>query len=78
MLSGVCSLCVIWFVMMMLLIFQKREGGLIKKIPIVGKLISLLNGSFLPFLGNTMFLPTLALLLDAFVCDHEVLGKAYV
>ena len=37
-----------------------------------------MNTAFLPFYGNTMFLPALALLLDAFVCDHQAEETPYV
>ena len=51
---------------------------LLKKVPFVKKTVSLLNSVFLPFYGNTMFLPALALLLDMFVCDHQSQEKPYV
>ena len=50
----------------------------LKKIPLLKRFVSILNSLFLPFFGNTMFLPALALLLDMFVCDHQAQGKPYV
>jgi hypothetical protein len=76
MLSAVCSLCFFWFTLMVIVITKKTE--LISRIPILKKVLAWLISLFLPFFGNTLFLPTLAFLLDAFVCDHQVLGNAYV
>ena len=76
MLSVVCSLCFIWFILMMMVIFKGENW--VHKIPVFRKVSSILNAIFLPFFGNTLFLPILAFLLDAFVCDHQELGKPYV
>ena len=76
MLSGVCGLCFVWFILMIFVIFKKTNK--FSGIPILEKCLGFLIAFFLPFFGNTLFLPTLAFLLDAFVCDHQVLGKAYV
>ena len=75
-LSAVCSLCFIWFLMMVLVIF--KGDSWVRRIPVCRKIVSLLNTFFLPFFGNTMFLPVLALLLDVFVCDHQAINRPYV
>ena len=76
MLSAVCSLCFVWFAFMIVMIFKK--SGVFNRVPLFKRFFSGLILIFLPFFGNTLFLPILAFLLDAFVCDHQVLGKAYV
>ena len=76
MLSAVCSLCFVWFSFMIVMIFKK--SGVINRVPLCKRFFGSLISFFLPFFGNTLFLPTLAFLLDAFVCDHQVLGYAYV
>ncbi|OMJ81539.1 hypothetical protein SteCoe_17945 [Stentor coeruleus] len=75
-LSGICALCYVWFVLMILTIIKGENW--VKKLPVCKKAIEFMNSYFLPFFGNTMFLPALALLLDAFVCDHQALGSSYV
>jgi threonine/homoserine/homoserine lactone efflux protein len=58
-----------WF-FLILLIFINAERCL-KRVPILQKSIEVLNGAYLPFFGNVMFLPFVALLIDPFVCDHK-------
>ena len=76
MLGVVCGLCYFWF-FLVLLIMANAESWL-RKVPLCQRLLVLMNALYLPFYGNTMFLPSLALLLDTFVCDHQAQGKAYV
>lgn len=76
MLSTVCALCFVWFFLMVFVILKKTRK--FNGFPLLKKCFTFLITFFLPFFGNTLFLPTLAFLLDAFVCDHQVLGKAYV
>lgn len=76
MLGAVCALCYSWFVLV-ILIMANAEIWL-KRVPLCQRMLSLMNALFLPFFGNTMFLPSLALLLDVFVCDHQAQGHAYV
>ncbi|OMJ83375.1 hypothetical protein SteCoe_15705 [Stentor coeruleus] len=75
-LSGTCALCYVWFILMVVIIVKGENW--VKKLPVCRKAVEFMNSYFLPFFGNTMFLPALALLLDAFVCDHQVLGNSYV
>lgn len=75
-LSGTCALCYVWFILMIMIIIKGENW--VKKLPVCRKAVEFLNSYFLPFFGNTMFLPALAFLLDAFVCDHQVLGNSYV
>ena len=75
-LAVVCALCYCWFFLVVLIMFNGEHT--LKKIPLCKRTLSILNSVFLPFYGNTLFLPALALLLDAFVCDHEAQGYAYV
>ena len=75
-LSAVCSLCFVWFLLMVLVIF--KGDSWVRRVPICNKIVALLNTFFLPFFGNTMFLPVLALLLDVFVCDHQAINRSYV
>ena len=76
MLSAVCSLCFVWFGFMIVMICKKTS--VFNRFSLCKKCFGGLISVFLPFFGNTLFLPTLAFLLDAFVCDHQVLGNAYV
>ena len=75
-LVAVCILCYIWFFLVVLIMFNGEH--LLKKVPFCRRIVSLLNSVFLPFFGNTFFLPALALLLDMFVCDHRAQGHDYI
>jgi ABC-type branched-subunit amino acid transport system substrate-binding protein len=75
-LSVVCGLCYSWSILVAL-IMANAENWL-RKVPLCQRLLSVMNALYLPFFGNTMFLPALALLLDVLVCDHQAQGKAYV
>jgi ABC-type branched-subunit amino acid transport system substrate-binding protein len=75
-LTAVCILCYIWCLLVILIMCNGEH--LLKKVPLCRRVISLLNSVFLPFFGNTFFLPALALLLDMFVCDHRAQGHDYV
>ena len=75
-LAVVCGSCYCWFLLVVLIMLNGEKA--LKKVPLCKRTLSILNSVFLPFYGNTLFLPALALLLDAFVCDHEAQGHAYV
>jgi ABC-type branched-subunit amino acid transport system substrate-binding protein len=75
-LSVVCTLCYIWFILVIVIMLNGEHW--LKKVPLCKRVLSLLNTLFLPFYGNTFFLPALAILLDMFVCDHRAQGKDYV
>ena len=76
MLVAVCVLCYIWFILVLIIMLNGEHW--LKKIPFMRRIVSILNSVFLPFFGNTFFLPALALLLDMFVCDHRAQGHDYV
>ena len=76
MLVAVCVLCYIWFILVLVIMLNGEH--LLRKIPFLKKILTVLNSVFLPFFGNTFFLPALALLLDMFVCDHRAQGHDYV
>ena len=46
--------------------------------PFIQRMFGLFNSMYLPFFGNTMFLPFATLLLDPYVCDFKAQGKPYV
>ncbi|OMJ78302.1 hypothetical protein SteCoe_21897 [Stentor coeruleus] len=75
-LATVCGLCYIWFLLVLLIMLNGEHW--LKHVPFCKRMISILNSVFLPFYGNTFFLPALALLLDMFVCDHKAQGHDYV
>jgi len=72
----ICLLCYLWFFLVVMIMTDAEKY--IQKLPVLQKALSLLNSVYLPFVGNTLFLPFSALLLDAFVCDHEAQGYSYV
>ena len=76
MLSTVCALCYIWFILI-ILIMTNAETWL-KKVPLCQRFLRLMNSVFLPFFGNTMFIPALAILLDVYICDYQYLTISYV
>jgi len=72
----VCGLCYAWF-FLVIMIMANAEYWL-RKVPFCQRVLGILNALYLPFFGNTMFLPFTALLLDAYVCDHKAQNKAWV
>mmetsp|Transcript_28667 Transcript_28667/g.28318 ORF Transcript_28667/g.28318 Transcript_28667/m.28318 type:complete len:932 (-) Transcript_28667:669-3464(-) len=75
-LSVVCSLCYLWF-FLVILIMANAEHWL-KQVPFCQRTLALLNAAYLPFFGNTMFLPFTTLLLDVYVCDHKAQKHSFV
>ena len=75
-LVAVCCLCYCWFVLV-ILIMMNAESWL-KRVPFCTRILALMSDLYLPFIGNTMFLPFTALLVDAFICDHQAQGHAFV
>lgn len=69
MLVIICIVCYLWFALLILIIVDAEQW--LKRAPPVKKMLSLLNSAYLPFIGNTMFLPLVAILLDALVCDSQ-------
>lgn len=76
MLIVVCVLCYAWFILI-LLIMGNAERWL-KNVPLCQRFMGIVNTMYLPFFGNTMFLPFMTMLLDVFVCDHRAQQKAFV
>ncbi|OMJ93956.1 hypothetical protein SteCoe_3016 [Stentor coeruleus] len=72
----VCTICFFWFVFVA--IISTNIEHYVKKIPYCQRIIGILNNTYLPFFGNTMFLPFTALMLDAFICDHSAQGHDFV
>jgi len=75
-LAAVCGLCYLWFFLVLIIMLNGEHW--LRKLPFFKRIVSILNTLFLPFFGNTFFLPALALLLDMFVCDHTAQGHEYV
>jgi ABC-type branched-subunit amino acid transport system substrate-binding protein len=75
-LATICGLCYVWFALVLVIMLNGEHW--LKKIPFCKRTIQILNSVFLPFFGNTYFLPALTLLLDMYVCDHQAQGHAYV
>ena len=75
-LATICSLCYLWFVLVVLIMMNAETW--MKRAPFCQRLLALFNSLYLPFIGNTMFLPFTALLVDAFICDHNAQGHAFV
>ena len=65
----IISLCYLWFALVIMIMLDAEHC--LKKVPLCQRLLQLVNAVYLPFIGNTMFLPFSALLLDGFVCDHR-------
>lgn len=72
----VCTMCFFWFIFVA--IISTNIEYFVKKIPFCQRIIGILNNTYLPFFGNTMFLPFSALMLDAFICDHSAQGSDFV
>jgi threonine/homoserine/homoserine lactone efflux protein len=65
----ICVVCFVWF--MMVASIMLNVDKVLSRFPFIQRVFQLFNGAFLPFFGNTMFLPFATLLLDAYVCDHK-------
>ena len=72
----VSCLCYFWF--FVVIIISTDIEKFFMKNSCTRRLFGLINSAYLPFIGNTMFLPFSSILFDAFVCDHEAQGKQYV
>ena len=72
----VCILSYFWF--FVVIIISTNAEQLLLKYPFSRKIVGLINSAYLPFIGNTMFLPFASLLFDAFVCDHQAQKKPFV
>ena len=72
----VSCLCYFWF--LVVIIISTNIEKLFMKNSCTRRLFGIINSAYLPFIGNTMFLPFSSILFDAFVCDHEAQGKQYV
>ena len=66
-LSVVIPLCYIWFLLILLARFLPQPKG---KSNFIYQMLDTVYSVYLPIIGNNLFLPILALLLDAFICDH--------
>jgi len=75
-LAAICGLCYLWFVLVVLIMMNAETW--MKRAPFCQRLLALFNSLYLPFIGNTMFLPFTALLVDAFICDHTAQKHAFV
>lgn len=75
-LAIVCGLSYSWFLLVFLTMLKGKEW--IESVTFCRRIVPFLDSLFLPFYGNTFFLPALALLLDMFVCDHKAQGHDYV
>ncbi|CAG9326563.1 unnamed protein product [Blepharisma stoltei] len=76
MLSCVCALCIIWFLIIISIMSNAEQY--IQNSVLCQRIYELMNNLYLPFIGNTMFLPFMTILLDVFVCDHKAQKKAFV
>ncbi|CAG9335624.1 unnamed protein product [Blepharisma stoltei] len=76
MLIVVSVLCYAWFFLIMLIMANAEKW--LAQIPLCQRFMGLVNTMYLPFFGNTMFLPFMTMLLDVFVCDHKAQAKAFV
>jgi ABC-type branched-subunit amino acid transport system substrate-binding protein len=72
----ISGLCFFWFFVVMI-ITTDTERFLVKN-SCTRRIVGIINSAYLPFIGNTMFLPFSSILFDAFVCDHQAQGKQYV
>ena len=68
-LIAIIAMCYLMFILVGMIYFNLDQ--FLSKISLMQKLLQFMNDVYLPFVGNTMFLPITALLLDAFVCDKE-------
>ena len=72
----VSCLCYFWF--FVVIIISTDIENFFMKNSCFRRFFELINSAYLPFIGNTMFLPFSSILFDAFVCDNEAQGKQYV
>lgn len=75
-LTAISVLCYVWFLVVVLIALNADKY--LKAVPGVFRVFTVVTGIYLPLVGNSLFLPFLTLLLDAFVCDHQAQGQAFV
>lgn len=75
-LIAIVVICYMWFILVVLIMTDFDRC--LTLTPFIQRTISLLNSGYLPFFGNTMFLPITALLFDPFVCEHVAQEKPFV
>ena len=75
-LIAIVVVCYLWFILVVLIMTDFDRC--LTRMPFLQMTISLLNSGYLPFFGNTMFLPITAILFDPFVCDHVAQGEPFV
>lgn len=75
-LTVISALCYLWFLIVVLIALNVDKY--LKAVPGLFRVFTAVTGIYLPLVGNSLFLPFLTLLLDAFVCDHEAQGLAFV
>lgn len=75
-LAVVSTMCYIWFVLVMCIVCNAEKW--LSRTPFLQRSLAMMNALYLPLIGNTMFLPFTALLLDVFVCDHQAQGSTFV
>ena len=73
-LTIICIFCYLWFLLVFLIISEKYFHC----IQSIKRSVELISDIYLPLAGNLLFFPFLAQLVDALVCDHMVLGRAFV
>lgn len=64
----VAALVYVWFFLVLLIIGNADKC--LSKVPFVQRMFAFMHSTFLPFIGNLMFLPTTTLLVDPFVCVY--------
>jgi hypothetical protein len=75
-LAVVCSMCYIWFALVMCIVLNVEKW--LNRAPFLQRSLAMMNALYLPLIGNTMFLPFTALLLDVFVCDHQAQDSTFI
>jgi hypothetical protein len=68
-LIALCAVVFLWFFIVISIMLNIDKC--LKRSNTISRMYSFFSGVYLPFFGNTMFLPFAALLVDTFVCDHE-------
>jgi threonine/homoserine/homoserine lactone efflux protein len=61
----IVGIAYLWFILVVFILFDVDKY--LNKVPAIQRLLSLINSGYLPFFGNTMFLPIIALLYDPFI-----------
>jgi threonine/homoserine/homoserine lactone efflux protein len=72
----IVGIAYIWFVLVLFILLDVDRC--LNRFPAIQRLLSLVNSGYLPFFGNTMFLPIIALLYDPFVCVEHAQGSDFV